>query len=100
LNRDILDAVDEDESSRAHDNSSVLSPGPAENVIDMNNRDPLTGSLHHIEKMKLKSLLERWEEPERYADRFSVSAASTSSACQNTLNGIIFHGEVGAQLFS
>jgi hypothetical protein len=44
----------------------------AENVIDTSRRDPLTGSLHSSEKMKLMQLLEEWEEPDRRVDRNRV----------------------------
>ena len=44
-----------------------------DHVIDTTNRDPLTGSLHFSEKMKLMQLLDRWEEPERKTARHKVS---------------------------
>jgi hypothetical protein len=44
----------------------------AENVIDTSRRDPLTGSLHSSEKLKLMQLLEEWEEPDRRFDRNRV----------------------------
>jgi len=39
--------------------------GTSHRLIDPNRRDPLTGSLHFSEKLKLMQLLEQWEEPER-----------------------------------
>lgn len=50
------------------DDTEVESVGTEEanNVIDMNKRDALTGSLHYSEKLKLMQLLEQWEEPTRY----------------------------------
>jgi hypothetical protein len=48
-----------------------------ENVIDMSNRDPLTGSLHPSEKLKIMQLLERWEEPDRYSNHHAVSLSSS-----------------------
>jgi hypothetical protein len=44
----------------------------AENVIDISRRDPLTGSLHSSEKLKLMQLLEDWEEPDRRFDHNRV----------------------------
>jgi hypothetical protein len=44
----------------------------AEKVIDTSRRDPLTGSLHSSEKLKLIQLLEQWEEPDRRDDRNRV----------------------------
>jgi hypothetical protein len=44
--------------------TSFSARGLADNVIDTNNRDPLTGSLHFSEKLKLMQLLDQWEEPE------------------------------------
>ena len=48
-------------------------------VIDTTKRDPLTGSLHHSEKMKLMQLLGQWEEPEGYAHRNYVSDAKSGT---------------------
>jgi hypothetical protein len=39
--------------------------GSLDKIIDPNNRDPLTGSLLESEKIKLYSLVDRWEEPDR-----------------------------------
>ena len=44
----------------------------AEKVINASRRDPLTGSLHSSEKLKLMQLLEEWEEPDRQFDRNRV----------------------------
>jgi hypothetical protein len=51
---------------------SKRSLNTAENVIDTSRRDPLTGSLHSSEKLKLMQLLEEWEEPDRRFDRNRV----------------------------
>jgi len=45
----------------------------ADHVIDMTNRDPLTGSLNRSEKLKIMQLLERWEEPNKYFNHQHVS---------------------------
>lgn len=62
-----LSEADEDESTSGATprKESMADIGP-DNVIDMNNRDPLTGSLNRSEKLKIMQLLERWEEPDRY----------------------------------
>jgi hypothetical protein len=51
---------------------SKRSLNTAEKVIDTSRRDPLTGSLHSSEKLKLRQLLEQWEEPDRRDDRDRV----------------------------
>lgn len=38
-----------------------------DNVVDLSKRDPLTGSLHFSEKLKLMQLLDQWEEPTKPA---------------------------------
>ena len=53
----IANTVSEDDDDTAADDRS-------ERVIQMDNRDPLTGSLHISEKMKLMQILGRWEDPE------------------------------------
>jgi hypothetical protein len=40
-----------------------------EKGIDSTRKDPLTGSLHSSEKLKLMQLLGQWEEPDRLSDR-------------------------------
>ena len=64
--------------------------GAADMVIDTNNRDPLTGSLHFAEKLKLMTLLEQWEEPQaqhhanvsRDAERRSSHGSSRILKCR------------------
>ena len=46
--------------------SAGKSAAGTQEVFDPSNRDPLTGSLHFSEKLKLMQLLEQWEEPERH----------------------------------
>jgi hypothetical protein len=50
------------------DENSLLSTsqgGSLSKIIDPNKTDPLTGSLLETEKIKLYSLVDIWEEPDR-----------------------------------
>jgi hypothetical protein len=51
---------------------SKRSLNTSEKLIDTSRRDPLTGSLHSSEKLKLMQLLEQWEEPDRRFDHNRV----------------------------
>lgn len=78
LNFDLSTEGDEEESTAGTGLSrrgSVAADIGAEPVIDMNNRDPLTGSLDRSEKLKIMQLLERWEEPDRFYHHGRVSVA-------------------------
>jgi len=55
---------------------TLKSAGTSERVIDTTKRNPLTGSLEFSEKIKLMTLLEQWEEPERH-DEGRVSLIPT-----------------------
>ena len=44
-------------------------------VVNMDSRDPLTGSLKASEKAKLMQILGAWEEPDTFYDPSTVSAA-------------------------
>lgn len=61
----------------------------SDRVINMNDRDPLTGNLQYSEKMKLRQLLERWEEPDREFDQQRDQKASIS-AVLNFRNALTF----------
>lgn len=50
----------------ANKSDSFLSGTPVH--VDTSKRDPLTGSLHSSEKLKLMQLLDQWEEPDRSFD--------------------------------
>jgi hypothetical protein len=58
--------------------SSMPGTGPDPNrsrkleVIDTNNRNPLTGALSYSEKLHLLDLLDQWEEPERHNNAAKV----------------------------
>ena len=59
---------EDDDKSSATGRKSKHSLATLEKVIDTSARDPLTGSLHRSEKMKLLQLLDEWEEPDRKYD--------------------------------
>ena len=59
--------------------SDTKSDGRIDQVIDTNRRHPLTGSLEFSEKMKLMSLLEQWEEPDRRDERHNNEMATISA---------------------
>ena len=50
--------------SEDDDDNITAADDRSERVIQMDNRDPLTGSLHISEKMKLMQILGRWEDPD------------------------------------
>ena len=52
---------------------SSIDEGVDNVMIDMTKRDPLTGSLHRSERLKIMQLLERWEEPDRFSNHHLVS---------------------------
>ena len=73
---DLCDEYRDDSSAhspRSRRSLGAISGGTSEKVIDMDARDPLTGSLHSSERIKLMQLLGQWEEPERKFDRPGVS---------------------------
>lgn len=51
----------------------------SENIIDLNSREPVTGSLKTSEKIKLMKLLGAWEEPNTSYDHSTVSLLSFPS---------------------
>lgn len=57
--RDLVNEGNETVTSRENQSSAYQQ----EHVIDLMNRDPLTGSLHFSEILKLMKLLDMWEEP-------------------------------------
>jgi hypothetical protein len=74
-----IDFLREDDESTA----SNMVPEKVQ-VIDTSRRDPLTGSLHYSEKLKLMQLLEQWEEPE-IRDGNSVSSKKEYSKWSSVL---------------
>jgi len=75
---DLCDDNGEDSSAHSPRSKRSLggtSGGTSERVINTHARDPLTGSLHASERIKLMQLLGQWEEPERRFDCPGVSSS-------------------------
>ena len=71
---------------------SKRSAATSERVIDTTARDPLTGSLHQSERIKIMQLLEQWEEPSR---RFHQSHVCTPSIAPHVaLNSRVYSDSV------